>query len=100
MTVRFTPSGERQFLDVIAYILADRPAAARRFYQRALTSLRRLEKFPESGRRIPEFRDLPYREVIVRPYRFFYRVEGTTVWVVGVWHSEQLADAPEAQGDV
>jgi len=94
--VRFTPTGDRQFLDVIAYILADRPAAARRFYERAVKILSRLEKFPESGRRIPEFRGLPYREVIVSPYRFFYRVEGTTVWVVGVWHSAQMAGEPEA----
>lgn len=96
MKVRFTPTGDRQFLDVIAYILAERPAAARRFYARALKSLGRLEKFPESGRRLPELRGLPYREVIVRPYRFFYRVQGSTVWVVGVWHSAQLAAEPEA----
>ncbi len=96
MKVRFTPAGDRQFLDVVAYILAERPAAARRFYTRALKALSRLEKFPESGRRLPEFRSLPYREVIVRPYRFFYRIQGTTVWVVGVWHSAQLAAEPEA----
>jgi toxin ParE1/3/4 len=93
--VRSTPAGDRQFLDVIAYILADRPAAARRFYARARNALSRLEKFPESGRRIPEFRGLPYHEVIVRPYRFFYRTRGSTVWVVGVWHSAQLAAEPE-----
>ena len=95
MKVRFTPAGDRQCLDVIACSLADRPAATRRFHTRALKALSRLEKFPESGRRIPEFRGLPYREVIVRPYRFFYRTQGNTVWVVGVWHSAQLAAAPE-----
>lgn len=94
MTVRFTPTGERQFLQVLAYILADRPSAARRFHARATTVLRRLEKFPESGRRLPEFPGLPYREVIIRPYRFFYRVQEDAVWVVGVWHSAQLPDAP------
>jgi plasmid stabilization system protein ParE len=94
--VRFTPTGERQFLEVIAYILAERPAAARRFHARALKALSRLQKFPESGRRIPEFRGLPHREVIVRPYRFFYRVQGNTVWIVGVWHSAQMAAEPVA----
>ena len=96
MKVRFTPTGDRQFLNVIAYILTDRPATARRFHVRAFKALSRLEKFPDSGRRIPEFPGLPYREVIVRPYRFFYRVHGNTVWVVGVWHSAQLAAEPEA----
>jgi len=95
VTVRFTPTGERQFLQVLAYILADRPSAARRFHTRATKVLRRLEKFPESGRRLPEFPGHPYREVIIRPYRFFYRVQEDTVWVVGVWHSAQLPAAPE-----
>ena len=96
MKVRFTPTGERQFLQVIAYILADRPSAARRFHTRATKVLTRLEKFPDSGRRLPEFPGLPYREVIVRPYRFFYRVQDDTVWVVGVWHSAQLPAEPFA----
>ncbi|MGE0439016.1 MAG: type II toxin-antitoxin system RelE/ParE family toxin [Vicinamibacterales bacterium] len=99
MKVRFTPSGERQFLGVVAYILARRPSAARRFQARALTALRRLERFPESGRRIPEFPDLPYREVVLRPYRLFYRVAGDTVWVVGVWHGAQLPAEPGSPED-
>ena len=96
MKVRFTPTGDRQFLQVIAHILADRPAAARRFHARATRVLSRLEKYPDSGRRIPEFRGLPYREVIIRPYRFFYRVQKDTVWIVGVWHGAQLPAEPEA----
>lgn len=94
MRVRFTPAGEQQFLAVIAHILADRPLAARRFYDRATKVLRRLEEFPESGRVVPEFPDLPFREVIVRPYRFFYRIGPRTVWVVGVWHGAQLPGEP------
>ena len=95
MKVRFPPAGERQFLQVIGHILADRPSAARRFPTRATKVLRRLKKFPESGRRLPEFPGLPFREVIIRPYRFFYRVEENAVWVVGVWHGAQVPAAPE-----
>jgi toxin ParE1/3/4 len=89
--VRFTPTARTSFLAAIEYIRQDRPTAAARFRQQAEKILRRLE-FPGSGRAIPEFPDLPYREVIVRPYRFFYRVEGRTVWIVAVWHSAQLPD--------
>jgi toxin ParE1/3/4 len=92
--VRFTPSGRKRFLDAIAYIRRENPAAARRFRQRAQTRLRRLERFPESGRVLPEFSDLPYREVIVGPYRFFYRVAGKTVWIVAVWHGTQIPEEP------
>jgi plasmid stabilization system protein ParE len=85
-----------QFLDAVAYIRRDKPAAALRFRRRAEHILRRLEQFPESGRTIPEFPELPHREVIVTPYRFFYRVKGETVWIVSVWHGAQLPHAPGA----
>lgn len=95
MRVRFTPSARRQFLVTVAYIARDNPAAARRFRRRAEQALRRLERFPQSGRILPEFPDLPYREILVAPYRFFYRVAGETVWVVGVWHGAQIPEEPE-----
>ena len=98
MRVRITPSGRTRFLDTVAYILRENPAAARRFKQRAQTVLRRLERFPESGRVLPEFPDLPYREVIVGPYRFFYRIAGKTVWVVAVWHGAQIPEEPRLGG--
>lgn len=96
--VRFTPSGRRQFLDAVGYILRHNPAAARRFKARAERVLRRLERLPASGRTLPEFPELPYREVIIAPYRFFYRVADTTVWIVAVWHGAQIPDEPEAGG--
>ncbi len=95
MRIRFTPTARRTFLEAIAYIREEDPAAAQRFRKRAEKILRRLEDFPESGRYLPEFPDLPYREVIIKPYRFFYRVKSQTVWIVAVWHSAQLVDSPE-----
>lgn len=80
----------------VAYINRDNPDAAARFRQRSEQVLRRLEQFPESGRIAPEFPDLPYREVVVRPYRFFYRVKETVVWVVAVWHG---LNCPESRSD-
>ena len=94
MQLRFTPSGRAQFLAAVAYIRADDPAAAKRFRGRAEKALRRLERFPQSGRLIPEFPDLPHREVIVAPYRFFYRVAAKRVWIVAVWHGAQLPEKP------
>ena len=94
MKVRFTPTGRSQFLGVLSYIQRENPQAAVEFRRRAEKVLRRLERFPTSGRIIPEFPELPYREVIVAPYRFFYRVKGRIVWVVAVWHGAQLPDLP------
>lgn len=66
------------------------PQAAAALQQRAEDILRRLEQLPESGRIIPNFPDLPYRKVVVRPCRFFHRIKGATVWIVAAWHDSQL----------
>ena len=94
MRVHFTPTGRAQFLAAIASIRRENPTAVARFRQRAEQALRRLEQFPESGRVVPEFPDLPYREVIASPYRFFYRIKEATVWVVAVWHGAQPPEEP------
>jgi len=94
LKILFTPTGRRQFLEAIAYIHRDDPSAAIRFREKAANALSRLGTFPESGRVLPEFPDLPFREVIVKPYRFFYRIQDKAVWIVAVWHGAQLPDQP------
>lgn len=89
MKVRFTPSARDQFLAAIAHIHRDGPTAAVRFRRRAEHVLRRLGRFPESERVIQEFPELPFRELLVPPYRFFYRIQEAVVWVAAVWHSAQ-----------
>jgi plasmid stabilization system protein ParE len=96
--VLFTPAAREQFLAAVACIAADDPAAARRLRERAGESLSRLADYPESGRVLPELPDLAFREVIVPPYRFFYRVKDDAVWVVAAWHSAQLPGEPEDLG--
>ena len=99
MRVLFTPSGRVQFLAAVTYIAGERPAAAGRFVTRVERALRRLGRYPRSGRRIPEFPDLAYRELVLPPYRFFYRTQDRIVWIVAVWHSAQLLEAPDLAGD-
>ncbi len=84
-----------QFLAAIAYIYRDRPSAAITFRHKAEKTLSRLRKFPRSGRILPEFPDLPFREVVIPPYRFFYSIKENIVWIVAVWHSAQLPQEPK-----
>ena len=94
MKLKFAPSGRMQFLRAVSYIHRENPRAAARFRNRAERILRRLAQYPESGRLIPEFPDLPFREVAIAPYRFFYRLQGKTIWVVACWHGAQLPAEP------
>jgi toxin ParE1/3/4 len=94
MKVRFTPSARAEFLRAIAYIQTDDPLAAYRFLKKTEKILRNLGRFPHAGRAIPEFPDFPHREVIIPPYRFFYKTVKTIVWIVAVWHSARLPAVP------
>jgi toxin ParE1/3/4 len=95
LKILFTPTGRRQFLEAIVYLHRVNPSAAAIFRQKAEKTISRLKEFPDSGRLLPEFPDLPFREVIVKPYRFFYKVKDRRVWIIAVWHGAQLPDEPE-----
>ena len=96
MKVKFTPFAKTQFLSALSYIRKDKPSAAINFRNQTEKILQRLEDFPESGRIIPEFPELPYREVIISPYRFFYKIKDDVVWIVAVWHDAQLPKGPSS----
>lgn len=95
MKIVFTPSARDQFMHTLAYIRRDNPSAAGSFRQKAESVLRRLKDHPESGRTLPEFPESLYREVIVAPYRFFYRVKNNVIWIVAAWHDAQIPEPPE-----
>ena len=94
LQIKFTPSARSQFLDGISYIKKDNPIAAKLFRQKVEKKLKRLIEFPDSGKVIREYPDLPFREVVIPPYRFFYRVKESSIWIVAVWHSAQETDNP------
>jgi toxin ParE1/3/4 len=92
--VVFSAGGELAFLEKLEYLTAENPRAAKALLLRVEKALRRLAKFPNSGRRIPEFPHLPYRELVFPPFRFFHRVEGREVWIVAVWHTAHVPEEP------
>jgi len=77
-------------LNAIAeYIVLDKPSAAINLVQKVFASTDRLEQFPESGRKPPEFKKSKYLEIIVNPCRIFYRIEGDKIYILYVMRSER-----------
>jgi len=77
-------------LDAIAeYISLDKPSAAANLVRKVFSSTDKLEKFPELGRKPPEFIKSNYLEIIENPCRIFYRIEGDTVFIIYVMRSER-----------
>lgn len=96
MRVRLSPPARAQLIAARDYIRTHNPIAARNFRDKVDRRLRQLGSFPGIGHAIPEAPDGPIRQILIGKYRFFYRVEGDTVWVVGVWHGAQLAALPDS----
>jgi toxin ParE1/3/4 len=95
MRVRFTETARAQFLAAVTAIRRKSPQSAQTFRQRSEKTLKRLERFPNSGAVVAEFPDSNFREVYIHPYRFFYQVREKTVWVVAVWHGAQIPEDPD-----
>lgn len=75
MKVRFSESAAAIYDDALTRIhLANRFAAVR-FADKVKRAVRRLGRYPESGHFVPEYADVPVREFIVEPYRFFYFID-------------------------
>jgi len=77
-------------LDAIAeYIALDKPSAANHFVKNVFSTVYRLEQFPESGRKPPEFKKSRYREIIIDPCRVFYRIEKEKIYILYIMRSER-----------
>ena len=88
--VRWTHRAKVDLQEVYDFIARDSLRAADALVERIVHASERLAAFPESGRIMPEFPTLPYREVIVGNYRVLYRIEGEAVWIAGVVHGRRL----------
>ncbi|HVT03461.1 MAG TPA: type II toxin-antitoxin system RelE/ParE family toxin [Thermoanaerobaculia bacterium] len=78
-------------LDAIAdYIALDNPEAARKLVQKIFTHVERLAQHPKSGSKPPELVGWRYRQIVERPCRLFYRLDGKRVFILYVMRAEQL----------
>jgi len=71
------------------WIAADRPQAARRWIEKMLSASARLGEYPYSGKHVQGHSDLPFRELVVAPYRMIYLPRPGQVSIVTLKHSRQ-----------
>lgn len=86
--VLWTSVARRDLEEIIAFVRADRPAAARRLLRRIEQRAATLGIHPQIGRVVPELKRLQiaaYRELMIPPYRLTYRAEVDRVLVLGIF---------------
>lgn len=87
--VLWTGVALRDLEDIRAYVRQDDPVAARRLASNIRQRVFLLQKYPFSGRMVPELSKKDIREVIVPPYRIVYRVLKRKIIVLRVWHGRR-----------
>ena len=75
--------------EIAEYIALDKVSAAKKLVQNIFSSTDRLEKFPKTGRKVPELLDSRYLELIVNPCRIYYRIEKNKIYILYVMRSER-----------
>ena len=95
MRVILAPLAREQVADAFAYISAERPSAALRWFDEVVERTGSLSTFPDIGRMMPEAGRPEVREVLVEPYRLIYRRDPDLIVIIGVFHSHQDVD-PDA----
>lgn len=88
-TVRWTQHARDDLREIHDFIARDSPRAAETLVERVVAATERLAAFPTSGRVLPEFPTMPYREIIVASYRVLYQSQGDTVWISAVVHGRR-----------
>ncbi|RJR20020.1 MAG: type II toxin-antitoxin system RelE/ParE family toxin [Nitrospiraceae bacterium] len=78
--------------NIYDYIALDSLMYARLTSESIIDSVERLQGFPESGRHLPEFSQMPYKEVTIGNYRVIYKYDSGTneVKIVTVVHGSRL----------
>lgn len=98
MKVTWAPLAREQTADAFAFISAQRPSAAVRWFDDVIERAGSLSAFPDMGRMMPEVGRPEVREVVVEPYRLVYRRDPDEVVIIGVFHSRQDVDAGSLGG--
>lgn len=96
MKIVWSPLAIERAYEAATYIAQDRPDAALSWLDGLFAATDRLERFPQSGRIVPEIGLSEYREIVYRKaYRVIYRVEGSTVAILTVRNFAEELDPGE-----
>ena len=92
MRVEWSPLANEQIDAAVDRIAQENPAAALDWLERVLAGARRLARFPNSGRMVPEIQREDIREIIVSPYRVMYRRKEDLVEIAAIRHEAREFD--------
>jgi len=91
----WSPLAVDRVFEIAEYIALDKPSAAADWVDTVFESVKRLKKFPQSGRVIPEIQLDEFREIILGNYRIIYRIEEKQVSILTVRSGREILPVDE-----
>ena len=95
MKIIWSPLAIDRVSAIAEYISSDNPGAADKWVKTIFSKVKRLAKFPQSGRIVPESDRSDIREIIHGHYRIIYRIRKNQIAVLTVRHGKQLLPLDE-----
>ena len=92
MKIVWSPLAIDRVRDIANYIALDKVSAAQSWVEGIFDSVKRLENFPKSGRKVPEINRENMREIINGNYRIIYKIENNEILVLTVKNHRQQLD--------
>ena len=81
--------------EIIEYYYQLNKNTAKKYYNNILNNIKKLKRFPEIGRIVPEFEDLfydKYREIIYDIFRIIYKIEKNEIKILRIIDSRRLLE--------
>jgi toxin ParE1/3/4 len=82
----------RDLEEIVAFVAVESEQGTERLLRQIETRAASLESSPARGRVVPElarFQMRTWRELVIRPYRLVYRIEGDSVTVLAVFDARR-----------
>jgi plasmid stabilization system protein ParE len=93
--VVWSPLALERVVEIGEGIARDSPNAAADFVTGIFAAAKRLARFPQSGRTIPEAQRPELREIRFHQHRVFYRTKLRVVEIVAVRHTREHIEADD-----
>ena len=99
LKIIWTPRGLATLRSSLEYVAERNPGAAARLGASILRAVDRLKTFPQFGHVFHDLGREDVRELLVRPYRIFYRVSESqrAVFILTIWHGARREPAFHAE---
>ncbi len=95
MKIIWSPLAIDRVAEIAQYIAQDSPNSAQKWVESTFQVVERLEKFPKSGRLVPEIKQDDFREIIHGMNRIIYRLQSEIVSILTVKHGRQILPIDE-----